>query len=103
MRGWTIFEVPARFAPLSELAACYGFLAAVFGSTVIAGKGNDLDVLMRVRRGSQPDLPGFLRAFGGVEIDRRTNRVKGILAIKVLKAGRAYDFVFGSVGQPRRA
>jgi hypothetical protein len=103
IRRWTFAEVPARFGPIQELAEKHGLLASLFGSTVQEGIGRDLDVLMTVRREMTPDYDGFLSEFGGREVYRKVKESKGIRCVKVAKAGRYYDFVFGTVsGKPRR-
>lgn len=99
---WTLAEAVAEFPALSELAEQHGFRASMFGSVLIAGGGNDLDLLLSPF-GSLPNSEvQFLAKFGGVLKETRFAPSHNVRAFKVEKNGRLYDFVFGGFWKPRR-
>ena len=101
VRKWTFCDVNERFLPLAKLADEHGLLASLFGSTILYGLGNDLDVLMTERKDEVADVEGFLKKFGGQELSRKDRPEKGIFSVKVEKRGRYYDFCFGKVSEDR--
>lgn len=92
---WHIGEVPAAFASLDTLARSLGFRACLFGSTLVAGEGRDLDVAMMRILGEDGDYHKFMAAFGGEVVKRFDNPERGNHSYEVARDGKLYHFCFG--------
>jgi len=99
---WTLAEAVAEFPALSELAESCGYRLSMFGSTLLKGEGNDLDLLLSPFGSTPQTEVRFLREFGGVLKSTRLNVAHNVKAFEVEKNGRLYDFVFGGFWRPRR-
>jgi hypothetical protein len=72
-------------------------LASLYGSTILYGIGNDLDVMMTEQKDGKPNIEDFLREFGGKEMHRTVEPRR--FSVKVEKRGRYYDFCFENIGK----
>lgn len=70
---WSVEEATRALAEIAEPARQRGWLVAVYGSSIIHGRGRDLDLICVPWRGDadRADLAGLLgEVFGAVEVDR---------------------------------
>jgi len=98
---WTLAEAQAVFPALSELAEEHGFRLSMFGSVLIKGEGNDLDLHLVPFGSMEANEVRFLARFGGVLKSSRYNVAHGIRGFQVERGGKLYDFVFGAFWRPR--
>jgi hypothetical protein len=65
---WDIARAVTFFRWFEPTCSSYGFRAAVFGSVMRDGVGNDLDIVIFPRRHIRQDLGGLLRVMAGVAV-----------------------------------
>lgn len=92
---WELSEVPDRFEPVRLLADHHGYLAAIFGSVVRCGRGQDLDILMVRRFGKKANYQNFLVDFGGEIVRAHSGENCRNHSYEVVRGDRIYHFVFG--------
>jgi hypothetical protein len=99
---WTLAEAMEIVPALSELAEEHGFRLSLFGSVLLKGEGNDLDLLFSPFGSTGHSEVLFIRDFGGVLKGARMNAAHNVRAFQVEKNGKLFDLVFGGFWSPRR-